>query len=86
MRQPRCANPACGQPSRRCEVDHIRPFDRSRAAADQTVASNLQHLNKACHQLKTRWGWRYVRDVDTGVTTITTPLGFDYRVPPCRLD
>jgi hypothetical protein len=81
IRQPTCANPACGRRHHSCEVDHITPYDPTRPPADQTVMANLQHLNKACHQLKTHQGWRYHRDVTSGATTITTPLGFTHHVP-----
>ncbi|MDR0593668.1 MAG: HNH endonuclease, partial [Bifidobacteriaceae bacterium] len=86
VRQARCANPACGQPARRCELDHIDPFDPARPAAEQTVAFNMQHLCKACHDLKTSHGWDSQRDPPTGATTITTPNGITRQTPADTLD
>jgi hypothetical protein len=86
VRQARCANPACGQPARRCEVDHIDPFDSARPASEQTITHNMQHLCKACHDLKTSHGWEYERDPQTGATTITTPNGHTHRIPADALD
>jgi hypothetical protein len=86
VRQPRCANPACQQPARRCEIDHIDPFDPARPAAEQTITSNMQHLCKACHDLKTSHSWEYQRDPQTGDTTITTPHGLTRRIPADTLD
>jgi hypothetical protein len=85
VRQPTCANPACGRKHAGCEVDHIDPYDPSSPAEDQTVLANLQHLTKGCHELKTHFGWDYGRDPETGITTITTPLGFVYQRQPDRL-
>jgi hypothetical protein len=85
VRQPMCANPACGRRHPDCEVDHIDAYDPSSPAEDQTVLANLQHLTKGCHELKTHFGWSYRRDPQTGVTTITTPLGFVYQRQPDRL-
>lgn len=85
VRQPRCANPACRRQAAACEVDHVDEFDADQPAKEQTVLANLQHLSKGCHQLKTRFNWRYQRDAATGASTITTPLGFTHTIPPYRL-
>jgi hypothetical protein len=86
VRQPRCANPGCHQPAYRCEVDHIDPFDPARPAPEQTILYNMQHLCKACHDLKTSHGWDYARDPNTGATTITTPHGHTRQIPADTLD
>jgi hypothetical protein len=86
VRQSKCANPTCGRCRQGCEVDHLDPYNPGQPADQQTKGSNLQHLSKGCHELKTRFGWEYHRDVETGETTIRTPLGLVYQVPADRLD
>jgi hypothetical protein len=77
-----CVTPNCSAPARRCDTDHVVPWDPSRPAEGQTVAANLQCLCRKCHLLKTHHGWGYVRDPVTGSTTVTTPNGHTVTRPP----
>ncbi|MDR1118145.1 MAG: HNH endonuclease, partial [Bifidobacteriaceae bacterium] len=77
-----CSTPNCQAPPGRSDVDHIVPFDPAKPAKEQTKGSNLQFLCRACHLRKTHHGWEYVRDVETGETTITTPNGHTGKTPP----
>jgi hypothetical protein len=77
-----CVTPGCPAPARRCDVDHVEPWDPSGPAEDQTVASNLECLCRAHHLLKTHHGWEFERDPVTGSTTVTTPNGHVVTRPP----
>ena len=73
-----CTHPYCGQPSWRCELDHIEPFDPSRPAELQTTALNLQAACKHHHEQKTSGGWSVRRNRGTGASEWTDPFGITY--------
>lgn len=80
-----CTFPGCRVPARRCDLDHITPFDPERPAVEQTHAGNLHALCRHHHQLKTIGTWGVTRDPRSGTTTWTDPLGRTYRRDPHRL-
>jgi hypothetical protein len=82
LRDQTCRFPGCQRPAWACDLDHLLPFDPGRPAIDQTVASNLQPLCRPHHRLKTLAGWDWNRDIDTGILTVTSPMGHIYRLPP----
>jgi hypothetical protein len=82
LRDQQCVFPNCQRPAWSCDLDHVQPFDPSRPAIDQTVASNLVPACRAHHRLKTLAGWDWTRDVTTGVLTVTSPHGRIYRMAP----
>jgi hypothetical protein len=73
-----CTHPYCGQPSWRCELDHIEPFDPSRPAEEQTTGPNLQAACKHHHEEKTSGGWSVRRNRATGASEWTDPFGITY--------
>jgi hypothetical protein len=73
-----CTHPYCGQPSWRCELDHIEPFDPNRPAEEQTRADNLQATCKHHHEEKTSGGWSVRRNRETGATEWTDPFGITF--------
>ncbi|MDM7831280.1 HNH endonuclease signature motif containing protein [Cellulomonas edaphi] len=77
-----CTYPGCRQPATRTELDHVVPFDRSRAASEQTIEANLHALCKRHHQAKTAKVWNVRRDRATGNTVWTSPLGITYYRSP----
>ncbi|MGW2287168.1 DUF222 domain-containing protein [Streptomyces phaeochromogenes] len=84
-----CAFPSCRMPASRCDLDHVRAFDRARPErGGPTTPENLQPLCRRHHRLKTHHpGWRVARDAHTGVAVWTAPTGHTYiNTPPpvCR--
>ncbi|MBD8059467.1 DUF222 domain-containing protein [Cellulomonas sp. JH27-2] len=77
-----CTFPGCQQPSARCELDHVAPFDDTRPADTQTTVDNLQALCKHHHQQKTRKRWHATRDPVTGNCVWTSPAGITYSRSP----
>lgn len=75
-----CRFPGCSVPARRCDLDHIVPFDQG----GSTSSDNLAALCRRHHRLKTHGGWRYALTADASVTW-TSPRGISYLVPPRRL-
>ena len=72
LRDRTCVYPWCTRPARRCDIDHVEPFDH---AADPTAAegrpqpgptttSNLGALCRKHHRLKTHGHWK-VRTLDS---------------------
>jgi hypothetical protein len=51
-----CVHPHCTRPARRCDCDHITPFD---AGGFTCPKCNLAPLCRHHHRLKTHAGWRY---------------------------
>ena len=76
-----CTFPGCRVPAQRCDIDHIRPFDDGRPAADQTRVENLQALCRHHHRAKTHGSWAVERDPDQGVTRWRSPTGHGYERP-----
>ncbi len=73
-----CRFPGCQVPGRRCQLDHIVPFDPQLPGWAQTVETNLHLLCAHHHQLKTEGVFRVDRDVRTGQTTWHAPTGHVY--------
>ncbi|GAB3254688.1 HNH endonuclease signature motif containing protein [Nocardioides dilutus] len=51
-----CVHPNCPRPARRCDCDHIKPFD---AGGSTCPKCNLAPLCRHHHRLKTLAGWNY---------------------------
>jgi len=51
-----CAHPHCNRAARRCDCDHITPFDEGGVTCPKC---NLAPLCRHHHRLKTLAGWRY---------------------------
>ncbi|MFD9203925.1 DUF222 domain-containing protein [Streptomyces anthocyanicus] len=84
-----CAFPSCRMPARRCDLDHVRPFDHDRPErGGPTTPSNLQPLCRRHHRLKTHHpGWRVVRNPRSGAAVWTAPTGHRYvNRPPVRCE
>ena len=52
----RCVHPFCNRSARRCDCDHIKPFD---SGGPTCPRCNLAPLCRHHHRLKTHAGWRY---------------------------
>lgn len=73
-----CLFPWCSRPARRCQVDHVEPYNHSDpAAGGQTESSNLAALCTHHHRLKTHGRWSYVMP-EPGVAVWRSPLGHHY--------
>ncbi|TGN62661.1 HNH endonuclease [Nocardioides eburneiflavus] len=83
LRDRTCVFPFCSRPARRCDVDHIIPWDddahaEGRPQPGPTTTSNLACLCRFHHRLKTHSAWRYAM-VAPGVFEWTSPHGHRYR-------
>ena len=78
LRDATCVFAGCRIGARRCDLDHIVPFDDT-GPPGQTSPQNLACLCRRHHNAKTHRGWRY-RRTDTGYEW-TSPLGRTYSVP-----
>jgi hypothetical protein len=56
LRERSCAHPHCNRPTRRCDCDHITPFDSGGVTCPKC---GLAPLCRHHHRLKTLTGWRY---------------------------
>ena len=78
VRDGTCVFPWCGRNARRCDLDHIVPYDHDHPdQGGPTATDNLAALCRRHHRLKTHGRWRYEM-TDPGVFTWTSPLGFTY--------
>ena len=78
VRDGTCVFPWCGRNARRCDVDHIVPYDHDHPdQGGPTSTDNLAALCRRHHRLKTHGRWRYEM-TDPGVFTWTSPLGYTY--------
>jgi hypothetical protein len=78
VRDGTCVFPWCGRNARRCDVDHIVPYDHDHPdRGGPTSTDNLAALCRRHHRLKTHGRWRYEM-TDNGVFTWTSPLGHTY--------
>jgi Domain of unknown function (DUF222) len=71
-----CRFPGCGQPARRCDLDHTVPYPRG-----TTSAANLAALCRHHHRLKHLTEWR-VEQPEPGVLVWTSPTGHHYPTGP----
>ncbi len=73
-----CVFPWCGRNARRCDLDHVIPFDHTDPTrGGPTSTDNLAPLCRRHHRLKTKGRWRY-QMTNPGVFVWTSPLGHHY--------
>ena len=68
-----CVFPWCTRSARRCDSDHIQPYD----AGGSTSSDNIAPLCRRHHRLKTHGGWTY-RPLEPGSYLWTSPHGYTY--------
>ncbi|MCF6375982.1 HNH endonuclease [Nocardioides KLBMP 9356] len=83
LRDQTCVFPWCTRPARRCDIDHVIPFDHHTEAEGRpqpgpTATWNLAPLCRHHHRLKTHTAWRYDM-TSNGVFEWTSPHGHRYR-------
>jgi hypothetical protein len=61
LRDTHCVFPHCRRTSRRCDLDHVIPYDDT-GPPGQTSPANLAPLCRRHHRAKTLGRWRYRRD------------------------
>jgi hypothetical protein len=74
-REPTCVHPHCTRPARRCDCDHITPFDTGGLTCPHC---NLAPLCRHHHRLKTHAGWRYWKLGPPGTYLWQEPHGLLY--------
>jgi hypothetical protein len=73
-----CVFPWCGRNARRCDLDHVIPYDHDHPdRGGPTATDNLAPLCRPHHRLKTRGRWRY-RMTSPGVFVWTSPHGHEF--------
>lgn len=79
LRDVTCRHPGCGQPAKRCDIDHTIDW----AKGGTTSVRNLAHLSRRHHTLKHRTRWTVEQKPD-GTIRWTSPTGFarDADPPP----
>lgn len=82
LRDRTCTFPWCTRTARRCDVDHVIPYDHDAAAERRpqpgpTSTDNLMALCRRHHRLKTRGRWRVAMQ-SPGVVVWTSPHGRSY--------
>lgn len=82
LRDRRCRWPGCGQPARRCDIDHQLKF----RMGGRTIVVNLANLCERHHQIKDMPGWAAVQDPETAAITFITPRGDRYTTRPPTVD
>ena len=78
LRDPTCVFPWCATGARRCDLDHIDPYD-PHGPPGQTHPGNLAPLCRRHHRHKTHGRWAYARHRD-GTYTWRSPTGAIYLV------
>lgn len=73
-RDPTCVFPWCTRNARRCDLDHITPYD----GCGPTSTDNLAPLCRRHHRLKTHAGWTYAM-TGPGTYAWRSPHGLAYR-------
>jgi hypothetical protein len=76
LRDKRCVHPYCNRPARRCDLDHIVPYDPD-GPPGQTSTGNLACLCRLHHRMKTHAGWTYTM-IQPGVFLWRSPYGYTY--------
>ncbi|RNL63050.1 HNH endonuclease [Nocardioides marmoriginsengisoli] len=76
LRDRTCVFPWCNRNARRCDCDHITPYDPGGPPC-QTCTDNLAALCRRHHRLKTHGGWTY-STLDPGTYLWRSPLGYTY--------
>ncbi|NYE36950.1 hypothetical protein F4692_002083 [Nocardioides cavernae] len=74
LRDQTCVFPWCTRSARRCDLDHVVPFD----AGGPTSTSNLAPLCRTHHRLKTHSSWHY-ETTAPGTYDWTSPHGHRFR-------
>ncbi|NYE37202.1 hypothetical protein F4692_002335 [Nocardioides cavernae] len=77
LRDRTCVFPWCTRSARRCDLDHVVPFD----AGGPTSTSNLAPLCRTHHRLKTHSSWHY-ETTAPGTYDWTSPHGHRFRRDP----
>ncbi|NYE37041.1 hypothetical protein F4692_002174 [Nocardioides cavernae] len=77
LRDKTCVFPWCTRSARRCDLDHVVPFD----AGGPTSTSNLAPLCRTHHRLKTHSSWHYDTTAP-GTYDWTSPHGHRFRRDP----
>ncbi|MFC1401511.1 HNH endonuclease signature motif containing protein [Streptacidiphilus cavernicola] len=82
-RDPHCRFPGCTRPSRRCDLDHVVPFNHANPqAGGPTTPDNLIPLCRRHHLTKHRAGWHIGYSSASGNVTWTAPTGHTYTDQP----
>ena len=68
-----CVFPWCTRSARRCDSDHIEPYD----SGGETSSDNIAPLCRRHHRLKTHSPWRYQR-IEAGSFLWTSPHGYEF--------
>jgi len=76
LRDRTCVFPHCNRSARRCDCDHIDPYDLTGPPC-QTCTENLAALCRRHHRLKTFGGWTYTM-IDPGTYLWRSPHGYTY--------
>jgi len=76
LRDRTCVHPWCNRPARRCDTDHIVPYDPD-GPPGQTNTENLACLCRLHHRMKTHGGWTYTM-IEPGVFLWSSPHGHTY--------
>ncbi len=71
---PTCVFPWCTRSARRCDSDHIQPYD----AGGTTSSDNIAPLCRRHHRLKTHGGWTLRDALEAGVLLWTSPHGYTF--------
>jgi hypothetical protein len=74
LRDRACVYPYCTRPARRCDCDHVVPFDLDNPERGPTCPCNLAVLCRHHHRLKTLAGWRYTI-IERGIYLWSDPHG-----------
>ncbi|NYE36904.1 hypothetical protein F4692_002037 [Nocardioides cavernae] len=77
LRDRTCMFPWCTRSARRCDLDHVIPFD----AGGPTSTTNLAPLCRTHHRLKTHSSWHY-ETPEPGAYEWTSPHGHRFRRDP----
>ena len=83
LRDQTCVFPWCTRPARRCDIDHVIPYDHHAEAEGRpqpgpTSSDNLAALCRTHHRLKTHSAWRYTV-IGPGAYEWTSPHGHRFR-------